>query len=172
MKATRTSLSPMDLEEGNEGSLPLFTYDEAVGFDTCFLHLLWTNADHQIQVSIIASGWGHSTYKSVYTSIAKLGYSFQEGKGKSLSTVEWSWPLSTGLNLHPFYHGDPNPHYQIGVRDLLKPCTKESSQSAVRLGPSIHKLRTHLGFYQLSYPGGHKGHRRCYQVWIIAWQIL
>jgi len=57
-----------------------------------------------VQVSIIALGWGSvNLYKSVYTSPAETRLLFsRREKYRSLTTMEWCWPLSAGREFHSF----------------------------------------------------------------------
>jgi len=70
-------------------------------------HHLRLSTEHQVQTSINAPGWG----QSLTHYLPKRDYSYPKGRSGSSTAVEWSWPwLSTGWDLHCFYHGVLKPH--------------------------------------------------------------
>jgi len=71
----------------------------AAGSDTRF-NQLRLGAEHHMRDSNIAPGWGSVNLSQFTHNPLDIGYSYREGKGGSLTTLEWPWPFSTGWDLH------------------------------------------------------------------------
>ena len=57
------------------------------------LYQLQLSMEHHVWVIIIAPGWGSVNLNQFTHHLPKIGYSSQEGRYGSLTTVEWSRPI-------------------------------------------------------------------------------
>ena len=74
-----------------------------------FSDQLRLSMEHHARVSIIVPGWGSINLSNFTHHPPRFGYSYWEGRARSLTTVEWFLTLIHWLGPPFLYRGDPNP---------------------------------------------------------------